>query len=345
MIPSFSVAMTTYNGAPYVGEQLESLARQTLLPAELQIGDDGSADGTEQVVREFAAHASFPVHFRRNETRLGFGENFIRTASRCTGEWIAFCDQDDLWKPDKLRRCAEEIDRSEIPIDLIVHDAEIVDENLHRIGLLYGTRSPAIHPSLSLPPEYYALGLTQVFRAGLLTDLPCDQRVSFPWHVHRQAHDVWIALVANMIGTIALIPDALVMYRRHSEAATETGMADRDPFFRLANHGQDYGDRADYLEEVATSLSRCAGAAKPSVQSQLEEAIEKVRYQAGLLRLRGRAYQDPRLERRLRSFWQLMRRGGYFGRDGWPFGFARGAKDLLFMLAGPSFGAPANDRK
>src|SRR5204863_7125534 len=102
-------------------------------------------------------------------------------------------------------RCAEEIGRPGRSIDLIVHDAEIVDEQLHLTGLLYAIRSPALHPPLSLPPEYYALGLTQVFRAGLLADLPCDRRVSFPWHAHRQAHDVWVSLIANMVGTICLI--------------------------------------------------------------------------------------------------------------------------------------------
>lgn len=340
--PRISIAMATFNGERYLEEQLDSLARQELQPFELQIGDDGSTDATEQIVRDFAARASFPVAFHRNEAKLGFGENFIRTASRCSGDWIAFCDQDDVWKPAKLRRCAEEIGRSVRPIDLIVHDAEIVDEKLHSTRLLYGIRSPALHPSLSLPPEYYAFGLTQIFRARLLMDLPCDQRVSFPWHKHRQAHDVWIALVANMIGTICLIPDALVLYRRHSGTATTSGGDDGSPLRRLAPHGQEYRDRADYLDQVASTLERCAGAASQSLRPCLETAIGKVRDQAELLRLRSKAYQDPRLERRLRSFWQLIGRGGYFGSRGWPFGLARGAKDFLFTLAGAS---PANDGK
>jgi glycosyltransferase involved in cell wall biosynthesis len=333
--PRFSIAMTTYNGEAFLAEQLDSVARQELQPFELQIGDDGSTDGTEEIVRAFAGTASFPVVFHRNETRLNFGENFIRTARRCTGDWIAFCDQDDVWSPAKLRRCAEEIAGSDGPIDLIVHDALTVDENLNPTGLLYNIRSRAVHPSLSLPPEYYALGLTEVFRAGLLTDLPCDQRVSFPWHRHREAHDVWIALVANMIGTICIIPDALVRFRRHGATTTSTGKAHADPLGRLAPHGGEYGQRADYLEEVAGVLQRCASAAKPSVRPKLEAAIVKVRHQAELLRLRGKAYQEPRLQRRLGSLWQLVRRGGYFGGHGWPFGLARGAKDCLFTLAGP----------
>jgi hypothetical protein len=188
---------------------------------------------------------------------------------------------------------------------------------------------------LSLPPEYYAFGVTQVFRAGLLTDLPCDQRVSFPWHRHRQPHDVWIALVANMIGTICLIPDALIQYRRHGGTATTSSADDAGPLNRLAPHGQEYRDRADYLEQVASNLERCARAATPTLRPRLETAIDKVRQQAELLRLRSKAYQDPLLQRRLRFFWQLLERGGYFGRRGWPFGLARGAKDFLFALAGP----------
>jgi glycosyltransferase involved in cell wall biosynthesis len=331
--PRFSISMTTFNGEAFLAEQLESLARQELLPSELQVGDDGSTDRTEQIVRDFAAHAPFPVAFHRNEMRLGFGENFIQTAIRCSGEWIAFCDQDDVWSPAKLRRCAEEIARSDGPVDLIVHDARIVDENLNPAGLLYGIRSRAVHPPLSLPPEYYALGFTEVFRAGLLTDLPCDERVSFPWHNHRQAHDVWIALLANMVGTIVLIPDALVQYRRHEATATATGEPDAGSRRRFASHGSEYRDRADYLQDVANVLQRCATAADSSLRSRLETAMNKVRYQAELLRLRSEAYQEPRLERRLRSLWQILRRGGYLGGRGWPFGLARGAKDCLHVLA------------
>jgi glycosyltransferase involved in cell wall biosynthesis len=328
-----SIALATYNGEDFLAEQLDSLARQELLPSELQVGDDGSTDGTEQIVCEFATRAPFPVVFHKNETRLGFGENFIQTALRCSGDWIAFCDQDDVWSPAKLRRCADEIGRSDAPIDLIVHDARIVDENLEPGGLLYGIRTRAVHPSLSLPPEYYALGFTEVFRADLLTRLPCDRRVSFPWHNHREAHDVWIALLANMIGTICLIPDALVQFRRHGATTTTTGAPDAEPLRRFAPHGSEYRDRADYLEDVANVLQRCVSAADRSLRSRLETAISKVRWQAELLRLRSEAYQEPRLGQRLRSLWQILMRGGYFGGRGWPFGAARGAKDCLYVLA------------
>jgi glycosyltransferase involved in cell wall biosynthesis len=62
--------MATYNGAPYIAEQLESFSRQTALPSELVITDDGSTDDTLAIIDAFAARAPFPVHVERNVKRL-----------------------------------------------------------------------------------------------------------------------------------------------------------------------------------------------------------------------------------------------------------------------------------
>ena len=99
-----SIVMTVYNGEKYLEEQLKSLARQTLLPDELLIGDDGSTDGTEAVIRQMVGKLPFPVSYVKNETRLGYAENFRRTAERARGDILFFCDQDDVWKRNKLER-------------------------------------------------------------------------------------------------------------------------------------------------------------------------------------------------------------------------------------------------
>src|SRR5690349_15385572 len=105
-----SVAMATYNGAPFLPEQLQSLAAQTLPPFELVVCDDGSTDRTIQILREFATSAPFPVRIHENSERLGFGDNFLKAAALCQGDWIAFCDQDDIWLPHKLETVARHID-------------------------------------------------------------------------------------------------------------------------------------------------------------------------------------------------------------------------------------------
>src|SRR3954470_19575459 len=72
-----SIGMATYEGERYIGEQLESLARQKLLPFELFVTDDGSTDGTLDILNAFSEGSPFPVRIFRNSTRLGYEENFL----------------------------------------------------------------------------------------------------------------------------------------------------------------------------------------------------------------------------------------------------------------------------
>ena len=98
---SISVAMATYNGGRFLREQLDSLNQQTVLPRELVVCDDRSTDNTVRILEEFASQAAFPVKVVVNENRLGFGDNFMKAASLCSGDLISFCDQDDIWYSNK----------------------------------------------------------------------------------------------------------------------------------------------------------------------------------------------------------------------------------------------------
>ena len=97
-----SVAMATYNGERFLEEQLRSLGEQTTLPDELVVCDDTSTDRTPQILAQFAKRASFPVKLFTNDQRLGWRKNFLKAARLCTSEYIAFCDQDDVWLKEKL---------------------------------------------------------------------------------------------------------------------------------------------------------------------------------------------------------------------------------------------------
>ncbi len=114
-----SIAMATYNGAKYISYQLETLARQSFLPAELVVTDDGSSDETLNILDTFSTAAPFPVRVFRNATRLGYEENFLKAASLCTGDLIAFCDQDDLWMEQKLSLCSKYF--AEPSIEGVIH--------------------------------------------------------------------------------------------------------------------------------------------------------------------------------------------------------------------------------
>src|SRR5580700_9119831 len=111
--PCISLAMATFNGARYLGDQLTSLASQTVKPLELVACDDGSTDETIALLQSFSASAPFTVRIIQNVNRLGYKQNFMKAASLCKGSLIAFCDQDDIWNDNKLHVVNDYFIRSE----------------------------------------------------------------------------------------------------------------------------------------------------------------------------------------------------------------------------------------
>jgi glycosyltransferase involved in cell wall biosynthesis len=271
-----SVAMCTYNGARFVGEQLASVAAQTREPDELVVCDDRSTDATVAVVKEFARRATFPVRLRVNESNLGSTRNFDRAVGLCAGDTIALSDQDDVWLPDKLRLCEEALDAAP-DAGAVFTDAEIVDEDLRPTGRRLwsffefdgGRRRMVLEGrALELFAVYnYATGATMAFRSKyreLILPTPPDGRY---------IHDGWIALMIASVARLTLIPEPTILYRQHPgqqlgvrlespggaddpRAAVFAGMIQnyRAVYGRLRERCQLYGCGAA-LEEVAARLA------------------------------------------------------------------------------------------
>ena len=132
-----SVAMATFNGARFLEPQLESLVCQLQLPDELVISDDGLTDASTEILESFRRRAPFEVRVTRNERHLGWMENFVIALGGCHGEAVAWCDQDDVWRQDKLARCAS-ILMADSRVALVV-DAEQPGST----GRSLGPRSPS----------------------------------------------------------------------------------------------------------------------------------------------------------------------------------------------------------
>lgn len=99
--PRFSVIIPAYNCAEFVGRAIRSALEQTLPPLEILVVDDGSKDDTARVVSEFPA----PVRLIR-QANGGPSAARNRAAREARGDWLAFLDADDLWRPEKLERQA-----------------------------------------------------------------------------------------------------------------------------------------------------------------------------------------------------------------------------------------------
>ena len=98
-----SVIMPAYNVAKTIMPSIESVTAQTYENWELIVIDDGSSDGTPELVRRIS-ELDFRVRYYQNEDNLGVAETRNRGMSLARGEWIAFLDSDDLWRDDKLEK-------------------------------------------------------------------------------------------------------------------------------------------------------------------------------------------------------------------------------------------------
>src|SRR5271166_2839069 len=103
---SVSAVIPTFNDVGRIGDALTSIVEQTLPPAEIVVADDGSDDGTERFVLDFAARRAGTVDVRyvRLPTRSGDAAARNAGVAAARGEWIAICDSDDVWAPTKLER-------------------------------------------------------------------------------------------------------------------------------------------------------------------------------------------------------------------------------------------------
>ena len=310
--PSISIAMATYDGAEHIREQLDDLATQTLLPAELVVCDDGSSDGTLGIVEAFASSAPFAVHVHRNPERLGYRANFIKCAGLCGSELIAFCDQDDRWNARKLELLAAPF--ADEDVLLAYHNATPVTDDGRKLPLLYRGRKETRLAPLRVDPWFNPLGFTQMFRRSLLgfEDLwpfSSDQNDEG----ERLAHDQWYFLLASALGLIVYLPDLLADYRQH---ATNTYGAS---WFRIlapqltelwhATH--ECNQRLGAAESRVSILRHLSKRLSGKLRQRANEAVDWYDQLTALIRARGELYRGRDWEQRASALKRLVGAGGY----------------------------------
>jgi glycosyltransferase involved in cell wall biosynthesis len=266
-----SVAMCTYNGGPYLREQLDSIAAQRRLPDELVVCDDGSTDRTVAILEDFAATAPFPVRVYVNPANLGTAKNFERAIGLATGEVIALADQDDVWYPHKLERLEKELARSS-RIGLVFSDADVVDDRLRPVGYRLWEALRAIERNRRLIERgrpFEVTGCTAAFRADhkeLVIPIPTE------W-----LHDAWTAFLIAAVADIARIDEPLLAYRQH--AANQCGLAR----YRREKHGTVQRNRKPTAEKLRQI--ECKVALLRAAYHRLDRNRDRFPTQQGHLRL------------------------------------------------------------
>jgi glycosyltransferase involved in cell wall biosynthesis len=211
-----SIAMASYNGAQFIREQLESFRTQARLPDELVVCDDGSSDGTAEIVEQFGETAPFAVRVERNPERLGYTKNFERAVSLCTGDIICLSDQDDSWFPHKLARVTSAMEAS-AEVLVLVNNQVIAGPDGEAIGVSVFANAR----KLGFPETYLSAGCCTSLRRtilGLLMPFPKD----IPY-------DAWIGEFSSLLSAKRLCEEPLQLYRRHLGNVTNPIFAEKSP--------------------------------------------------------------------------------------------------------------------
>lgn len=207
-----SVCIATYNGAAYIGEQLRSIACQLSADDEIVISDDGSTDGTLDVVKSLGLPQ---IHIVHHTTDHGYVSNFEHALKAATGDIIFLADQDDLWMPGKVERCLSLLEHC----DFVVSDARVVNFDEEEIAPSFCRLYHSSRSYLGNIIRFRYLGCCMCFRRTILA-----KALPFPHNHKLCTHDNWLFLVAKTFYKAVIIDDKLIKYRRH-EGNTSNGGA------------------------------------------------------------------------------------------------------------------------
>lgn len=207
------ILLSSYNGERYIQQQIESILGQSYQNFTLLIRDDGSSDRTREIVAEFSQNNKNIVSYYGEN--IGVVRSFLellQAAPSGNNEIYLFCDQDDIWLPEKLQMTAAHFSCSKHPNKMLYCSRlRYVDQNLKSLGL---SQPPIYVGFKNAVVENIATGCTMAFghciRERLLEADP-DKMIM---------HDWWAYLVASTFGEVMYDSTPTILYRQHPDTVT-----------------------------------------------------------------------------------------------------------------------------
>lgn len=213
--PSVSVLMSSFNSAPYIGKAIQSVLCQTFQDFELIICDDGSTDGTIDIIKDYT-RLDGRIQFEMSKKSNGAASARNRAAFRASGEWFAILDSDDAFLPDKLEKQVNFLQTLDHKPAILGTGHFLVDSVNYRAGTFH------------FPAEDKKL------RARLLKQnpFPAHSSIVFNASAFRRVHgynerlwraedyDLYLRLMP--LGQINCLEEPLVEYRLHQANNSKT---------------------------------------------------------------------------------------------------------------------------
>lgn len=215
-----SVALCTYNGEKFIEEQLNSILNQTKKVDEIVICDDGSNDNTIAIINNFIQLYPNLIKLHQNPINLRVNKNFEKALTLVTGKYVFFCDQDDLWKQNKVETILS-IFEKDATIEGVFSNADLIDESLNVIPNFDLWKSVTFcEEKLNKPLDLFKIikhrgnmvtGATLCIKASCINEI-----LPIPDGISSFYHDEWIALILSARKSLAYTTEKLISYRIHS---------------------------------------------------------------------------------------------------------------------------------
>lgn len=207
------IVMATYNGAKYVEEQLRSFCHQTYAEWRCIVHDDGSTDGTQDILRAWAQQDKRIVFIEDGIQHLGPAKHFLHILQYSDAPWVMWSDQDDVWFDHKIATMLQAgANASFTGAGVVYANAELWSETegviAHRNTLFYPT---SLRDALFLNSGIQ--GASALFNSSM-RDILRTPLSSYAMHDH-------VLLLAGLtMGKVVYLNEALMYYRQHDNNVT-----------------------------------------------------------------------------------------------------------------------------
>ena len=244
-----AILLATFNGERFITEQLESLRTQTYQDFCCYIHDDGSDDGTVEIINLYCKRYPDRFVFLGSDKTGGAASNFFMLMETVEAPYYLFCDQDDIWAPDKIQLVSnrmKEVEKNHPGQEILVHtDVCVVDEQLGTISNSYYSllnQNPVCSNPLQIIASNTVIGATAMFNRILR-----DTALKALTPKKPMLHDWLLALICSMTGIISYIDIPTVKYRQHGN--NEVGAHERENTFQKAERRIREADISDFVKE------------------------------------------------------------------------------------------------
>jgi glycosyltransferase involved in cell wall biosynthesis len=209
-IKRISVAMVTYNSEKFLRPQLDSILKNLFLNDEIIISDDGSTDGTIEMIKRYAKYDE-RVILVHNQINHGVDGNYENSIKHCKGDIIFLSDDDNVWEDNKVAIVTNAF-LTNPKLIMIMHDCYVCDENLKIIDNSYLLNRKG-KPGLlrNVWKTAYGGSLIAIRKEALKLILPFPKRLPC-------FYDEWIGSMCTKYGKVKFIDDKLSYWRRHSRS-------------------------------------------------------------------------------------------------------------------------------